>query len=286
MILNLTDTFIEIGSQHKICEDYIIGRPAYIILADGCSSSENSEMGARFLCYMAKQFIKIYGPTELTETMGRWIIYNAETLSRNLGLPKTCLDATLIISYVKNGFIHIHMFGDGFLVLCKEIPEYEIYCIDYKAGSRSMPYYLRYLVDEESSKIYHNQKVVKTLRRTAIYENGQLGYAIPEEFAYDHFEYFKFGINDFKSISICSDGLGSFLTSKPNETGNKIVKVEDIVPKIFNFSGSNGVFLQRQMNIFNRSNKKSENPLNHYDDLSIGTYLMEEEPNAKDDSLD
>ena len=51
-----TDTFIEIGSQHKVCEDYIIAKDNYIILADGCSRSENSDMGARILCYMAQQF--------------------------------------------------------------------------------------------------------------------------------------------------------------------------------------------------------------------------------------
>ena len=41
MTLNL-DTFIEIGDQHKVCEDYIImgNDPVpFIVLSDGCSKA-------------------------------------------------------------------------------------------------------------------------------------------------------------------------------------------------------------------------------------------------------
>jgi hypothetical protein len=285
-----TDTFIEIGSQHKICEDYIVSGNNYIILADGCSSSENSEIGARLLCYMAKQFIKSHTlePDELSfsEKMGSWIIYNADVLARHLGLKVTCLDATLIISYIQNGHINIHMFGDGFLVLTrKNIEQYEVYSIEYKSGTKSMPYYLRYLLDQEGAKLYHDQKVIKTLRRMAVYENRQKGYAIPEEIAYDHPEYYRFSLDDFESISICSDGLGSFLKATPDSDGNKIMKAEELVPDIFNFESTAGVFLQRRMNLLERRLRKTDSPLNHFDDLSIGTYLMEEVPNAQNSEV-
>ena len=55
------DTFSKIGKTHKICEDYILSgtKPfPYIIISDGCSSSEGTDMGARLLCFLAQQYIR------------------------------------------------------------------------------------------------------------------------------------------------------------------------------------------------------------------------------------
>ena len=48
------DSFLKKGKQHFICEDYIINSDdrdtmPYIILSDGCSSSENTDIGSRVL---------------------------------------------------------------------------------------------------------------------------------------------------------------------------------------------------------------------------------------------
>lgn len=282
-----TDTFIEIGSQHQMCEDYIISGDNYIILADGCSSSDHSEMGARFLCYMAKQFIKTYGlhPLEydrFVKRMGIWIIHNAEMLSRHLGLNKTCLDATLVIVYVKDESVHVHMYGDGYLVLDTKWNSYEVYCVDYKSGHRSMPYYLRYLIDEEGQRKYHEAKVTKTVSKITIPKDSEVIQFGKTENAYDHIQSWQLPVEGFNSVSICSDGLGTFLTPEPDEDGNKIIGVEGIVPHLFDFRNSAGVFLQRQANICKRKLKKEGANFEHFDDLSIGTFLMEEPPDAKD----
>ena len=99
-----TDTFLKIGDQHKVCEDYIIEGflpVPFIILADGCSSSRDTEMGARILCHLAKQYL-YYRGCDLYELdyhkMGSWVIHNAELTVRHLGLRAECLDATLIVS--------------------------------------------------------------------------------------------------------------------------------------------------------------------------------------------
>ena len=63
-----TDIFLEIGAQHKICEDYIVHGDdpvPYIILADGCSTADDTEMGARILCHLAKQYIRYQRGTSL-----------------------------------------------------------------------------------------------------------------------------------------------------------------------------------------------------------------------------
>lgn len=281
------DTFIEIGSQHKICEDYIISGDNYIILTDGCSSSENSEMGARFLCYMAKQFIKTYGFHPLDDKyasrLGDWTIFNAENLVRQLGLNRTCLDATLIIACLKDNIINIIMYGDGYVIAQPDEnfgSGYKIICVDYKSGSRSMPFYLRYLIDSEGLSLYHQEKVTKSRSVIEILKDGTVTKPSMWETAYDIPLQLSYPVENFKSISISSDGLGSFLRPVSDESGNKIMGPEDMVPFIFDFKNSTGVFLQREINICRRQLKKINLEFEHFDDLSIGTFLKEETPNA------
>ena len=113
-----TDTFLKIGKTHQVCEDYIITGDSpvkYNILSDGCSSSKDTEMGARILCHLAKQFL-LYRKDDYRfpaldyDEMGSWIIHNAELAARQLGLKKSCLDATLIIAYEYDGKYHIYMY--------------------------------------------------------------------------------------------------------------------------------------------------------------------------------
>ena len=282
------DTFIEIGSQHQMCEDYIISGHNHIILADGCSSSDHSEMGARFLCYMAREFLKGHGvyphDSHFRTAMPEWIIYNAENLVRQLGLSQTSLDATLIVSYIYQDRIYIHMYGDGCIVLHTGDDEFTVFEVDYKAGPKSMPYYLRYMLDMKGKKSYHDAKVAKTLKTFRIMKE-EVGEMKTEEMAYDHACEFSFPVSDYRSISITSDGLSTFLKAKADPDGNKIMTASDMVPFIFDFKTSAGVFLQRQMNICKRQMKKVDMPFEHFDDLSIGTYLIEDQSNDESDSI-
>jgi hypothetical protein len=275
-----TDTFIEIGSQHKICEDYILSGENYIVLADGCSGSDDSEIGARFLCHMTKQFIKVHGlkmmDTDFANKLGTWVIYNAENLARQLGLKKTALDATLIIGYLKYNMLNICMFGDGYVVVENLGLPIKILSIDYKAGTKSMPFYLRYLIDDKGHQMYHDMKVRKTLIETTVAANGTVKRKEVDETAYDQPNIYIMSANITKSISICSDGLGTFLKPQPDSDGNKIMRVEDVVPDIFDFKNPRGVFLQRQMNIYKRKLKKLGIQVDHFDDLSIGTFVWED----------
>ena len=54
------DSVFNIGATHAVCQDYVIARSGettfgspnagpYIILSDGCSSSPDTDMGARLL---------------------------------------------------------------------------------------------------------------------------------------------------------------------------------------------------------------------------------------------
>jgi len=258
------DTFIEIGNQHKMCEDYIISgyEPVpFIILSDGCSSSKNTEMGARLLCYLAKQYLKYRTIDELNELdydkMGQWIIHNAEMSARQLGLSISCLDATLIIAYHIDNMVKIYMYGDG-CVVAKSGDLIEITTVDFE---KNAPFYLSYLVDDYRFELYDKLKIKKTLT-----VEGNNGNKIFNDLKYNGKVIFTYDIDFFKSIMICSDGLGSFLqrTSTP-------VSAINIVPEMLEFKNIKGEFLKRRLNKYMKQLSKSS--IGHTDDLSVGAFL-------------
>ena len=57
------DHYMTIGSSHQVCEDYIISGTEpfpYIILSDGCSSSKDTDIGARILAQCAKNYLTTF----------------------------------------------------------------------------------------------------------------------------------------------------------------------------------------------------------------------------------
>lgn len=265
----MIDIFLEIGHQHKVCEDYIISGNApepFIILSDGCSSSNNTEMGARILCHLAKQYLRYRGNDLHNidhKKMGRWIIHNAEMTARQLGLTLNCLDATLMVSYFIDNRLYVFVYGDGVIVL-KKGDEFSYYIVDF---SNNAPYYLSYLIDDFRNDLYHqnkNSKFVKEIHPTHHAERT-------EECAYDFPLLFVFNKEEFDTLFISSDGITSFIDNNP--TARTLHELPTIVPPFMDFKNTKGEYLKRRM----KKALKYTNDMGivHFDDLSIGAYHIE-----------
>ncbi len=53
-----TNSFYQIGKEHKVCEDYAscgIEPFPYAILSDGCSTGKNTDIGSRILVSITKK---------------------------------------------------------------------------------------------------------------------------------------------------------------------------------------------------------------------------------------
>jgi len=261
------DTFIEIGSQHKVCEDYIVSGNdpvPYIILSDGCSTSDNTEMGSRILSHLARQFLK-YNADDLHDIdywkLGTWVIHNAEQTARQLGLSKSCLTATLIVAYHIDGNLRIMMYGDGSFVTVGNMGNIEITSIEYESNA---PYYLVYLVDQFRHELYEERNPVKTIKTT--YNDSSI---TDETVAYDHPSVFNINTNLTHVVLPMSDGIDSFLY------GGQHIPSEQIIPKLVDFKNVRGEFLKRRLNKQMKVYKKDN--IKHYDDLSVGAFLKIEE---------
>lgn len=264
------DTFLQIGKQHKICEDYIIkgyDPVPFIILADGCSSSKDTEMGSRILCYLAKQYIRYHSATSSYnyDIMGKWIIHNAEMTARQLGLKRECLDATLIIGYVLNDTVYVFIYGDGSLILESNEGDIEIYQVKF---SNNAPYYLSYLLDQSRHNEYHNMKNDKQV----IMYNSKWHITDIATLAYDTQYIREIPFAKFPKILICSDGIDSFIVDDPTQQ-NPLHNTSEIVPGFLSFKTTKGDFLKRRLQKEIKTLEKTG--ITHYDDLAVGAFLSE-----------
>jgi hypothetical protein len=146
-----TDAYYEIGSSHRVCEDYALAGQyedmAYAIVSDGCSSSENSDVGARLLSHIAKgALICLKGRGLLDnalfpDTFRELVVGKSIEIKKSLGLSTDAFDATLLVSIVYNNKVTYLGWGDGYFILVIDNNSIIAYDIKYSSGA---PYYISY----------------------------------------------------------------------------------------------------------------------------------------------
>ena len=271
------DTFLTIGKAHKVCEDYIISGTnpmPYIILSDGCSSSKGTDMGARLLCYLAQQYIRMRTSDDVVfqpdhNEMGMWIIHNAELTAKHLGLPRQSLDATLIVAYHnEEDNIRVHMYGDGCIIEFFEDDGYVFNEVNY---SKNAPYYLSYQIDPERHELFKKMEQKKTVK---VFSQDTGWKSDETEYEYYFPSVYNFDLNITENgspragISIASDGFISF-----NRGSQGPVNVLDYAYHFHLFKTTAGEFLKRRATMALRNMEKYK--ITNADDLSIGTFLLE-----------
>jgi len=271
------DHLLKIGKSHKVCEDYIISGydpVPYIILSDGCSSSKDTDIGARILCLVAKQYLQYHKNSiqSINEfKMGQYIIHKADTLMIQLGLMNTfSLDATLIVAYYHDGLIKIIMYGDGTIISTQKNC-IKIETIDY---TKNTPYYLSYSINKERKDIYHDNKIIKTIEQ--YYSCGDLGkdslIVTTQEYDKEYVSTYLIKPDKDKTILICSDGISSFLNREQSE----FLHFRDFIDDFISFKTLKGEFLQRRLLSKKGAITKLEQyGYEHIDDLSIGAFVIQ-----------
>lgn len=260
------DHFLKIGDNHKMCEDYIISGVdplPHVILSDGCSSSDNTEMGARLLCYLAKQYLSHRQGIDY-DMLGNWVIYNAEMLAKNLGLSNSCLDATLIVAVEIEKVIIVIMYGDGFVITKRKysndtIGYTHIRKVKYKENA---PFYLSYELDAEKTTKYFE---LFSPNKEELF-NGSLSNVSLVDVPFVR----SFNTDLYSTIFIASDGLESFLS----DSGIKYDE-RQVVERFTSFKNLKGEFVKRRLK--KAINEMEKEGYKHYDDISFGGFYFGEE---------
>jgi len=251
------------GRTHKVCEDYALSfsiqseevAVPYIIVCDGCSSSPNTDVGARVLAHSAAKHISDFG---FDDNFTRRVIYEAGMTIESLGLRQESLDATLLIGKYEGGKFSCEIFGDG-VIAYKTPNELGIYIVEYESNA---PEYLSYNLDQTRYDVYMDatdgerniDKIILTGDDTVVQAVKDI--EIPE---------------DATMLSLMSDGVCSFMKAADTSTYKKDVQMAPafIIKQLVDYKMTNGEFVHRRVRGFEKAAKS--NRWYHDDDVSVAT---------------
>ena len=275
------DTFFAGCRAHRVCEDYarsgcILQRP-YIIVSDGCSSSPDTDMGARFLTLSAVRKLM-----QVPDTLRAEEIIVGAASSVCLPLSPQCLDATLLVAREVPTGVEVHVAGDGFVVARDVDKHLTIYEFDF----RSAPAYLSYLLDPDRRKAYLQQGFGERTIRVWSLEAGPsprpslIGVHHDNPFT-DKADYPTERVGPFwtrtfpKSrydlVLVCTDGASAFQHKDTLEA----VPFHEVIGRLIAFPNYAGEFVTRRVRHF-VTKECAELGWVQNDDLGVGTIYFGE----------
>lgn len=258
-----TDSFFRKGFSHQVCEDYALNSNEKLytfIVADGCSSSEHTDIGARVLSWSAKEVVESIGEEIVNLSpakIGRLIIDKAYISIKNLNIPVTSLDATLMIGFVNKykNQVNILMYGDGALFVQNKKGEVEHKIIDYTDNT---PFYLSYLLNSKRKDVFDNKEQKKTITSNEIVEYSDNLYV----------EKFIFDIDNTNWILLTTDGV----TNVFNTESHLPIDQNILNKEITTFKNFSGEFIKRRIKrAFKNLNKDN---FDNNDDFSVSGIFL------------
>lgn len=272
------------GREHYVCEDYAAsgrdraGQP-YVVVADGCSGSPDTDIGARLLVKSAELYLRDATDALEADDYHRNTIWRALAAAEGLDLSPMCCDATLLTAKVVGDEFRVYVCGDGVVALKLRGEPFVLHAINYAVdhnappGTQNLQGYASYMARPDRYRQFldhpHHLEV-----ETFYYVGGdgpQYESKISEQ---DRGEKFvtAFGgeTKHFEWVALMSDGAQSFtrLAAAGAGAAREIVPVIDAASGLLAFKGFNGKFVQRRVNRFEKDAAKLG--WAHEDDLSLG----------------
>lgn len=274
-MLNSDATFHQ-GSTHLICQDYALQRNNGVtlaLLADGCSSSPNTDTGARLLVHSALRAVDIINikPDNFTEhvtdefhkTAVRFGMLTADSL----GLKRESLDATLlsIIASEESNRVVVTAYGDGVVAFkFKGINSVLVRTIEY---AQNYPVYPSYAVQPDRQAGV--RQIVGNDRVMTAFTTG------PEQLNFEqigepptNLDFVQWTPNkeDLEFVAIMSDGANTFF-EKGSDGRERHIPLTEFAVELLDFRRYNGVFVERRIKAFLRD--KAKLGWHHKDDFAI-----------------
>jgi len=266
-----SDCTFYIGTTHKVCQDYAVVRDypdmSMAILADGCSGSPDSDVGARIL---VKATEAIERDKIVLSFTGEDYIESAFKASQQLEMPDICLDATLLMAKVQDGQFFIGCHGDG--VIVRGFKDGGLY-IRSVAFRTSYPDFLSYKINPERKVVFDKINQGAYMNIAYIYPNGNIDIVVKEDIDIPECE--TGSTDNLSFIAIMSDGIHSFYERilEGASMTNKPISHIDVIKDMFQIKGRKGEFIQRRVNRF-RKDCEAKN-WHNFDDVSVAVINLE-----------
>lgn len=273
-----SDCAISIGSTHSVCQDYArAGKKKdnpFVLVADGCTSSADTDIGARLLTLSAELQLSILNDALQAEFFHKYALEYAAEIAFQMKLDETCLDATLMtISLDKQKWPIATIYGDGILVVGKKNGDLEVTDVSF---TQNYPLYSSYQLNEVRMKQMPDENEI-VVKRYVQHPDGKIDEA--KDCWADAME-FGFFVDlirpeETKFVVVMTDGAKSFLSPSNSETSKTFVNValNDILRDLVGFKTFQPGFVQRRMQRLQKDFKSKG--WQHHDDFSIGALSLE-----------
>ena len=282
------DCAFRMGRSHLVCQDYAVarsGEQAVALLADGCSSSPDTDVGARLLTLAALPLASCLMEQDKRDTtdaddkdtfaalLDKYhhdAITEARRYVERLELPGEALDATLLTVAASEGRWFASVFGDGVVAAARHDGSLDVTVVSYLGG---YPYYANYLADAERArallKIRGNLRQIETF---TLLPDGAIADMRRDTCRTDApCAYVAGSTREYRFVAALSDGVHSFGQANAEQTGNMgantPVALRDVLRGLTAFKTMTGQFAQRRMQKFEQTCALSG--WQHHDDISL-----------------
>ena len=298
--MNTADCAFAIGADHAVCEDYglshcgIRPEPSFVALADGCSSSVDTDIGARLLCHAVARRFKLRAgalranPDTVFEPpfAPDAVVRDADAWRAIMRLPVDALDATVAVIYEnETGAAEVKLVGDGVVAARRRdgrgIDYVEVNC------SLNAPTYLSYLVKRAPHAggvmpLQAYQAAGGGVRQMRVHNAGAPQFVVDDRTWTDlrldasgdaksvALEW-TFEPDAYDVVAVMTDGVSSFRKVGPG--GTTPVPVPDVLRQLMGFKTSTAGFVKRRLRRFLKRYCQTQN-WRHSDDLAIGALAL------------
>lgn len=269
-----TDSYYEIGSSHIYCQDYArtgtikIGNSdcSYIVVSDGCSSSKDSDLGARFWAQKfpeIAQYLAIY--EDIDAPIEKIFLDHLKAISSS-PLDQS-FDATIVGALYdpQTDIFYSVIVGDGKIIYHAKDFNY-VESLSFKSNA---PYYPTYHLDEMRAKGYDQTFGTEYGELVGKLYNGEtnkVGFQVGER-RFSVSKLTNFSELVYTGVSVTTDGLDSFYKKEDKS----VIPFEQVLKEVSGFKMLQGKFVERRMLGFKKFCR--QNGIEHYDDIAVATMM-------------
>lgn len=281
-----TNAYFEIAAHYQVCEDYAISGTyqdmAYAIVCDGCSSSENSDVGARLMAHIAKGVImylkdrNLLGSPEFVNHFKELIVRKGIEVKNSLGLSTDAFDATLLVHIAFDSKILSIAWGDGYIMYKTKDSKHLVYDISFSTGA---PYYLSYEMSTSKKQKYMDEfgEGTITIKNMTLSAEGAIEWerSITNPIIAESL-YKEAYASMISFATVSSDGLGTYQDNpkgiKEDGTEKRKYKAIEIIPQMMAYKTIAGEFVIRRMHRMKTDMAKAN--IIHFDDISCASIAL------------
>jgi hypothetical protein len=273
-----SDCVYRIGRGHAVCQDYAVagtGEHPYVILADGCSSSPDTDIGARLLVKTAERLLDEFPgpPGQGAEPYHHGAISAARAHAALLGLSDRSLDATLLTAVVRGPAWHIAIYGDGVVAVKDRQGRISIHSVSFAEG---YPDYPNYDADPARRWAFLARTGNRRMIETVVLEpDGSVGERqLSTEPGSEGYYHDTGEVAGCEWIAVLSDGAHSFTRPLASDgaPARESVSLPEVLAELLAFKSATGVFVQRRVQRFQQ--QCEQRGWQHHDDLSVGVIYL------------